>query len=100
MAISLKDISNSKNHEDDSILDAILRRKEARSRLKQKGEAKLKLQRPWENQADLVSKRVTKKSRVMKPFSKSNSEFSEDKLFRKIKGRALALFSALNMTDL
>ena len=96
MAISLNDI-NKKSEESDSLLDVILKRKELKSKLKQKGR-KATIQRPWEVESQLVTKRV-KKSKVMKPFVKSNP-ITESQLLREITRKAKSLFSNVDLSDL
>lgn len=100
MAISLQDVNKSKKQDSDSLLDMILKRKEAKSRLRQKGELKDRLQRPWENNAEKIEKRVSSRRRIMKPYAKSSEEFCEAKMLSKIRDRAVRLFSSINLKDL
>lgn len=106
MAISLQDVKKKKTQDNDSLLDIILKRKERKAKLRQKGAAKSRLQRPWENQAESIENRGHQRTSIMKPFNKSGNQdlesslTEEEKLLHKITLRAKRLFSNLNLNDL
>jgi len=106
MAISLQDVKKKNTQDSDSLLDVILKRKEKKAKLSQKGAAKVRLQRPWENSPESPQKRGHQKSSIMKPFVKGSqletesNMTEEEKLLHKITIKARKLFSNLNLTDL
>ncbi|OIQ18987.1 MAG: hypothetical protein BM556_06800 [Bacteriovorax sp. MedPE-SWde] len=102
MAITLKDVKDKNTQGSDSLLDIILKRKERKAKLRQKGLAKSRLQRPWESSAESIEQRGHQRKSIMKPYQKGGVvELSEEeKLLHKITVRAKTLFSNLNLKDL
>jgi len=104
MAITLQDVKKKNSQESDSLLEIILKRKEKKAKLRQKGAAKKRLQRPWENSDESIEVRGHGRSSIMKPFVKGISPeeqmTEEEKLLHKITVKARKLFANLNLSDL
>ncbi len=100
MAIRLNDLkSPRKPYAEESLLDIILKRKEDRFTRTQGGRYKKKGVRPWAKKGEnaLFEDR---QSDVMKPFSKDNQNYDEEKLLRKIVLRAKNLFQGIDLSGL